>query len=367
MNDNTESNLACNQLEQSLHISDQSSPSASLHISNHSTPLALNTSPPLQMELIPTETDYVVLSHQIRSSQNLEPPSLIRHEPADHVLGSLEEQVAEARQNIVSEKSRDMYKQKIWQLLKRLYSTSEYQCHLSPPFLQSYPAEERFIDGYDRQYIKNPQPDQPCPVKLKTFTPKVFMTFLASLKTKKGNNLSKESYSSFRSGLNHLFQLYNITKTPEFESELALYFTGFILLLMIRNQNSSSHAQTGKEPLRFELYKRMAAQYLRHDKPEYIFAHLFHVITWNLMCRASNATSIQLSHLAWGEDALQIYFIHMKNYQTGERPRDPHHVYANPLILEICPVLPLGIYLICTPEVLQQSALFPGKDHYDWF
>jgi hypothetical protein len=237
----------------------------------------------------------------------------------------------------------------------------------SAPFLQSYPAEERFVDGYVRQYIKNPRPDQPCPVQLETFTPKVLIMFLASLKTKKGDKLSKESYSSFRSGLNHLFQLYNITKKPEFESELALYFTGFIHLLMIRNQNSSSCAQTGKEPLRFELYKRMAAQYLRHDKPEYIFPHLFHVITWNLMCRASNATSIQLSHLAWGEDALQIYFIHMKNDQTGERPRDPCHVYANPLNPGICPVLTLGIYLICTPEVLQQSALFPGKDQYDRF
>jgi hypothetical protein len=114
MNDNTESNLARNQLEQSFHVSNQSSPSASLHISDHSTPLALNASPPLQMELITTHTDYVVFSYQIRSSQNLEPPLLIHHEPADHVLGSLEEQVAEVRQNVVSEKSRDMYEKKIW-------------------------------------------------------------------------------------------------------------------------------------------------------------------------------------------------------------------------------------------------------------
>jgi hypothetical protein len=196
----------------------------------------------------------------------------------------------------------------------------------------------------DSIYVKSPRPDQPCPVKLEMFTPKVFMMFLASLKTKKGEQLSKESYYSFRCGLNHLFRLYNFTKTPEFESELALYFTGSIRLLMIKNQNSSSRAQTGKEHLQF-LYKRMAAQC--------IFAHLFHVITWNLMCQASNATSNQLSHLARGEDALQIFFIHMKNDQTGKCPRDPCHVYANPLNPEICPVLALGVYLIFTPEVLQ--------------
>jgi hypothetical protein len=32
----------------------------------------------------------------------------------------------------------------------------------------------------------------------------------------------------------------------------------------------------------------------------------------------------------------------MKNDQSGERPRDPRHIYANPLMPEVCPILSLG-------------------------
>ena len=63
----------------------------------------------------------------------------------------------------------------------------------------------------------------------------------------------------------------------------------------------------------------------------------------------SNAAGISISHLEWREDALGVFFAHMKNDQTGERPRDPRHVYANPMMPEISPILALGIYLLCCP------------------
>jgi hypothetical protein len=70
------------------------------------------------------------------------------------------------------------------------------------------------------------------------------------------------------------------------------------------------------------------------------------------MCRAGNAVVIHFSHLQWMEDALRINFAHMKNDQLGEIPRDPRHVYTNPIMPEICPLLSLGMYLITFPEVL---------------
>ena len=60
------------------------------------------------------------------------------------------------------------------------------------------------------------------------------------------------------------------------------------------------------------------------------------------MSRAGNWFSVCYDHMEWTEDALAIYFAHMKNDQCGERPRDPRHVYANPLMPEVCPVLCLG-------------------------
>jgi hypothetical protein len=85
------------------------------------------------------------------------------------------------------------------------------------------------------------------------------------------------------------------------------------------------------------------------------------------MCHASNAVNIHFSHLKWKEDALGVYFAQMKNDQTGERPRDPRHVYANPLDPSICPILAVGLYLICFPNILEVSDLFPGGSQYECF
>ena len=47
----------------------------------------------------------------------------------------------------------------------------------------------------------------------------------------------------------------------------------------------------------------------------------FYVRVWE-----RRAVSICFSHMEWKNDALGIYFAHMKNDQLGERPRDPRNV-----------------------------------------
>ncbi|POM77362.1 Hypothetical protein PHPALM_5262 [Phytophthora palmivora] len=70
-------------------------------------------------------------------------------------------------------------------------------------------------------------------------------------------------------------------------------------------------------------------------------------MSWNLMARAANNTvSIYYKHLEWREDALCVYFAHMKNDRRGAQPRDPRHVYANLMAAEMCPILPLGKSII---------------------
>ncbi|KAH9099840.1 hypothetical protein Ae201684P_018849 [Aphanomyces euteiches] len=98
-----------------------------------------------------------------------------------------------------------------------------------------------------------------------------------------------------------------------------------------------------------------------------IFARTFLVIAWNLMCCASNAFASRHSHMEWSNDSLCIYFAHMKNDQGGERPRDPRHIYANPLSPEICPILPLSIYWATFQFVDSVDLLFPGGKQYDRF
>lgn len=64
--------------------------------------------------------------------------------------------------------------------------------------------------------------------------------------------------------------------------------------------------------------------------------------------------------MEWSEDSLLIYFSVMKNDQSGDRARDPRHVYANPTNPAVCPILALAIFL-------RLHKLFPGKKQDDRF
>ena len=62
------------------------------------------------------------------------------------------------------------------------------------------------------------------------------------------------------------------------------------------------------------------------------------------MHRASNVQVISLNHLAWADDSMQLYIFVTKNNQDGEKSEHPKHIFANPIIPFIRPVLSLGIY-----------------------
>jgi hypothetical protein len=131
--------------------------------------------------------------------------------------------------------------------------------------------------------------------------------------------------------------------------------------------DGNGRIKIGKEALDFGLYRFLAKQMLKSGSKDNIFAHTFMILCWNLMCRAGNLTSVCFSHLEWKNDAMGIYFAHMKNDQTGERPRDARHIYANPLAPEISPLLALGIYWLCYPIDENVAQLFPGGCQYDRF
>ena len=71
--------------------------------------------------------------------------------------------------------------------------------------------------------------------------------------------------------------------------------------------------------------------------------------------------------MGWSEDSLRVYFANQKSDQEGSRPstKDPKHVYPNALMPAVCPVLALGIYLLCTGFEATPNKLFPGGKQYD--
>jgi hypothetical protein len=134
----------------------------------------------------------------------------------------------------------------------------------------------------------------------------------------------------------------------------------------LRSHQEGDKLSEGKDPLPFTLYKLLCSKCLISNQKDLLFVHVFLIMSWNLMCRAGNCVSIHFNHLSWKNDSLQIRFGHMKNDQEGDRPKDPRHVYANPVNPEICPILSLAIYLsIFGFSTFNQ--LFPGKTQYNRF
>jgi hypothetical protein len=151
---------------------------------------------------------------------------------------------------------------------------------------------------------------------------------------------------------------------PQFGVELTLFYKGLKRQLVTDARSSGMVVKEGKEPFSFALYRILCHGLLQGNKKEHSFAHVFLILSWNLMCRAGNTVSIKFSHVKWREDALGIYFAHMKTDQEGDRPKDARHVYANPVMPSICPVLSLAIYL----SIFGFSScgnIFPGGTQYD--
>jgi integrase len=221
----------------------------------------------------------------------------------------------------------------------------------------------RNIKAFIAESVENAPVDPP--LHFDRITARSFLKWICSLKKENGEIPSAASYKLHRSALYDLFRKYRLAYPPELELELKHHYSDLLRQAALHASHGEGKVQVGKEPLEFSLFKEIAKRLIKSSSTETIFAQCFLLLCWNLMCRAGSAVSICFSHMEWKEDALRIYFAHQKNDQMGERPRDPRHVYANPKCPSICPVLSLGIYLLCLPPQVEERKLFPGSSQYD--
>ena len=127
----------------------------------------------------------------------------------------------------------------------------------------------------------------------------------------------------------------------------------------------------GKQHMSFEVYNLMCeilSKGANTNNSEYLFAHCYLVLEWNLMARSENVQSCHVNHIAWDNDSLLFYFPISKSNQGGENSHVPWHVYSNPFQPHLCPVLTLAKYLFSQSGILAVGdRLFPGKHQYDRF
>ncbi len=206
------------------------------------------------------------------------------------------------------------------------------------------------------------------PMDFKEYTSTDFLVYLLSLRTKKKKRLSSASYNAKCSSYFHLCRMYGFRQDEEFMAQITVLFKGLKQSITEEKQDGEGKIQTGKIPMSFGLYCRLNEYMLRNNTLESVFACAFLTTTWNLICRVTNTCTIHLHHMDWQNDYLSIFFAHMKNYQVGERKRDPRHIYSNPINPTVSPILSLAIYFsVINITGTKDSTLFPGTNQYKRF
>lgn len=210
-------------------------------------------------------------------------------------------------------------------------------------------------------------PSHPPPLLLDQLSADDIMMWVASTKKADGSYHSSSSYDLSRSAIFNLFRLYGVSQNEQLKLELGTFFRGLKRTLAGAIADGDSAVKQGKDALPFELYKFLSSQLLRFGTRDTIFARTFMILCWNLMSRSSNCIDIKYQHMEWREDALCIFFSQTKTDQCAERPRDPRHIYANPIMPEVCPVLALGVFWSVFSFEEGSNQLFPGSNQYERF
>jgi hypothetical protein len=216
------------------------------------------------------------------------------------------------------------------------------------------------------------------PLNLSELTFTIFARYLCKFKRQVRHNegvgvgirLSPSSYDGECTALSYLYTECRKIK-EETSRELWVKLAGYKKGSRRKGASERHHlglkVTEGKKPLSLQGLKALARVLFRSEKPEYISAHTFLLMEWNLIARAENCVESNIELIAVLRDALVFDLGKSKTDQEGVRNVDhPWHVYANPLEPEICLVLSLARYLTCHPHILKGNCkLFEGVSQYE--
>ena len=153
---------------------------------------------------------------------------------------------------------------------------------------------------------------------------------------------------------------------PEFLRNKLKHFTGGLKRsIAAEKRETGQNTDEGKEKMDFKVYSKIAELMFKQGGTDFIFAHCFLVIEWNLMARSDNVIYTHINHMKRIDDALVFYFKKSKGDQEGVNENEPWHVYANPSQPFICPILAMTRYVACNPQVLAGDCkIFESKNPY---
>lgn len=200
-----------------------------------------------------------------------------------------------------------------------------------------------------------------CPLHLRNLTAALVgqcVVWVNEENVKKGGKKNgPDAIRNVLAAVKDLFRTYNCEVSPEYQREIEKLSKGYAR--DVAPDREKNHR--GKEALPFDVYCDIGRHTLQVVSADYVFARTFMILQWNLMCRAENTEKVELKHLNWNNDCLEVYFRKQKNDQDGSRGEVPRHVYANPVKPEVCSILALGIFFLSTARTHHSGKLFEGN------
>ena len=95
----------------------------------------------------------------------------------------------------------------------------------------------------------------------------------------------------------------------------------------------------------------------KSDDDNFLFAHTFLTMEWNLLACSDNCFTMQVNHIEFKNGSLILFFSKSKGNQLGEASKKSWHVYSNPNNPFLCPVLALARYLISNLDILKHAGI----------
>lgn len=193
------------------------------------------------------------------------------------------------------------------------------------------------------------------------------LQFFGDVCNKEGVYKSASTISHYKSSISSLYRDNNMIMSQDLEKKLHDFGCGYKRTIQDLKQSGDIPMREGKLPLPIQGYKCLCRLALNpnvegevaQNNHLIIYTHLYLLLQWNTMSRTESIAHCNYSHFKWNGDCMIVQLPRHKGDPEGLRSYEKH-IYANPHDLLICPVLAMGLHIVCT-SFRENNAVFAGS------
>mmetsp|Transcript_14301 Transcript_14301/g.26814 ORF Transcript_14301/g.26814 Transcript_14301/m.26814 type:complete len:130 (+) Transcript_14301:388-777(+) len=121
----------------------------------------------------------------------------------------------------------------------------------------------------------------------------------------------------------------NLSAPPEFRDRMTTLLKGLKRTIVEQRVAAGEALEDGKEAMSFACLKLLCQKFVKGNRDEYHFAHLFLLLEWNLIARSDNVANLHVNDFEFEGDSLLVYLKKTKTDQEGNDSKTPYHCYFN--------------------------------------